>query len=204
MAGIPLDEVIQLQHASAKPQETTPNVRLVRYMKTEDILPLLNASHIARLSLSPVDNQGSSAPSSSEGKPRGEANRTKATANDQGEETDAVADPIQSEFTEEHHAAKVVVLKTYRAYIQRKAAEKDPLTEMRRRIYKDFLAKSPTIKWGGSPYRFLFLGMVPHLFAVTESLKDHMHQVKSAAKESLHSVHNSELETVQAAIDNAS
>ena len=46
--------------------------------------------------------------------------------------------------------------------------------------------------------------MVPHLFAVTESLKDHMHQLKSAAKESLHSVHNSELETVQAAIDNAS
>ena len=110
----------------------------------------------------------------------------------------------QIEFTEMEATAAFKITAAYRAYAERKAAEKDPLAEMRRRVYKDFLAKSTTIEWRGSPYRFVFLGIASTLFAITECLKDRMFKAKSSAKESLRNAHDRELETVQAALDDAS
>ncbi|TBU39284.1 hypothetical protein BD309DRAFT_970099 [Dichomitus squalens] len=208
MVGTTLDEVVQLQHvSSARSQETSSRVRLVPYTKTEDILPLLDASHIAKLSSSLVDSTEDNTVSTPEVKPRGR-DRTKAAADDRAERPEAAdseqIEPIQIEFTEQQMAATSMITKTYRAYVRRKAAEKDPSTEMRRRIYKEFLARSPTIEWRGSPYRFLFLGMVPNLFAVTECLKDHMYRAKATAKESLRNARDTDLEGVDAALDNTS
>ena len=50
-ANSPLDEVIQLCHASKPmPKEVLPSVRPVVYRTTEDVLSLLGATHVAKLS----------------------------------------------------------------------------------------------------------------------------------------------------------
>ena len=210
-ANSPLDEVIQLCHASKPmPKEVLPSVRPVVYRTTEGVLSLLGATHIAKLSC--VENNSkavgtkTTTPSdttlghgaNSNGKGRA------AEVEDPDNEDDDESELPRVDFTEEHAAAASKIISVYRKYLLRKASEKDPLEEMRRRIYRDFLAKSRTVEWQGSRYRFLFRRVLPPLFSVTECLKDRLYGAKSAAKESLRCVHDRELESVQVALDDAS
>ncbi|KAM5542265.1 hypothetical protein V8D89_004138, partial [Ganoderma adspersum] len=211
VADSPLDEVIQLYHApKPRPKKALPNVRPVVYSSTEDILSLLDATHIAKLSYLENDSKaiGMNTASSSDtafgcrADLDGEGRAAKAE--DLDNEDDDESEPPRVDFTEEHTAAASKIISVYRKYILRKASEKDQLDEMRRRIRRDFLAKSRTVEWQGSPYRFLFRRVLPPLFSATEGLKDRLYGAKSAAKESLLKAHDRELESVQAALDDAS
>ena len=206
-----LDEVIQLSHSSAaKPKKILADVRPVVYSDTAEILALLAATHILRLSSVANDVKAinvtttSSLASASEN--RVDSNREDLTveAQDLEPEDEQETTPPLIEFTDDQMTAASKITTVYRNYALRKAAAKDTLSEMRHRIFRDFLANSRTIAWQGSPYRFIFLGAVPYLLAVTEILKDHLLQAKSSAKESLRNAHDAALESVQAALDGAS
>ena len=211
-----LNEVVQLHYSVSKLPESPPNVRLVSYRDTRDLLSLLNATHIYQLSGSTA-NPGAYNRNNASGslvstpRPSVHDDQSRQTAGGQSEQSDEEREGDEDEpeqprveFTEMQVAAASKIITTYRGYAERKAAEKDPLVKMRRRIYKDFLTRSRSTEWRDSPYRFLFLGIAPTLFAVTEILKDYMFKAKSSAKESFRTAHDQELETVQAALDDAS
>ncbi len=209
MADSPLDEVIQLCHAS-KPKQVSPNVRPLVYFNIEDVLPLLNATHIAKLSSVENDpktigtNTANLIDSSVDRMSERQTDQLAAEPEDPKNEDDEETEPSRVAFTAEQTAAASKIIAVYRKYAERKASEKDPMDEMRRRIRKDFLSKSRTIEWQGSPYRLLFRRVLPHLFTATECVKDRLYGAKSAAKESLRNAHDAELESVQAALDDAS
>ncbi|TBU53452.1 hypothetical protein BD310DRAFT_938092 [Dichomitus squalens] len=213
VASSSLDEVVYLCCSASDPPRSPPNVRLVRYQNIEDLISLLDATHIVQLSCNTADVKADSRTNASGGplpasRPSDYDSQpmtgTTAVLSEESNAEDEDNEQHQVEFTDIQITAASKIISTYRGYIQRKAFEKDQLTEMRRRVYEDFLTTSPTIERRGSPYRFLFLGIVPNLFAVTECLKDHMYKAKSSAKESLRNAHDRELEDVQAALDDAS
>ena len=211
VAESPLDELIQLYHISKpRPKEALTNIRPVVYGDIEGILSLLNATHIAKLSstvndlgANGVNMTGPSNDNALERKVDGKAEH-RTEPEDPGNEDDEETEPPRVDFTYEHKAAATKIISAYRKYAERKASEKDPMDEMRRRIHRDFLSKSRTIKWEGSPYRFVFRRVLPYLFITTECVKDRLYGAKSAAKESLRNAHDRELESVQAALDDAS
>ncbi|KAM5542268.1 hypothetical protein V8D89_004141 [Ganoderma adspersum] len=177
------DEVVQLCYGFSKPNGLLPNVRPVVYSNEEEILSLLNSTHIATLSSNDAIGTDLKTPLNT---------AIQWNPDDEDEEENEPPPPTSK------------TISVYRKYVLRKASEKDPLDEMRRRIHRDFLANSQTIKWQGSPYRFLFRRVLPPLFTATESLKNRLHEAKSAAKKSLCDAHDAELESVQAALDDAS
>ncbi|PIL29951.1 hypothetical protein GSI_07862 [Ganoderma sinense ZZ0214-1] len=207
MADSPLDEVVQLcQSSKPRSKQVLPTVRLVAYSNIEDILSHINATHISQLSSLENDPKalGVNIPSPSSTTLTNDENESTKEDGDADDEDNEETEPSREDFTADHTAAASKIISVYRKYALRKASEKDPLDEMRRRIRRDFFAKSRTVEWQGSPYRFLFRRVVPCLFIATECLKDRLYGAKSAAKESLRNAHDRELESVQAALDDAS
>lgn len=108
------------------------------------------------------------------------------------------------EFTHQEKTAAAVIARVYRKYSERKAADKDRLTEMRRRALADYQSKSKPMPWRDSTYRGLFRLAVPRLVLALDGIKDHLHHAKAIAKAKLPEVSHEELESIQNELDEVS
>lgn len=99
------------------------------------------------------------------------------------------------------------IASAYRKYALRKLAEKDTVTEMRRRVLARFEVTSKTIPWKNPTYRLLFRRAAPHLLHAAECLRDHLQGEIHIAKANLRNMQRSnhqELDNIQAAFHDVS
>lgn len=204
-----LDPLVRLHHRSVSTVDpsmdwstVTLNAKTVVFSDAHDILEKLQVQHIPMLSsnFSPDDvhscSDGSLNPQPGQTGPG--SFKLSDVEDGDGSGTSNV------EFTPEEEAAAVRIAAVYRKYMGRKTAEKDALTEMRRRVLTDFQARSELMDWLDPAYRVLFRRAVPRLILVAECLKDHLHAAKEVAKTRVHGAPHRELEDIQAALNEVS
>ncbi|KAI0696497.1 hypothetical protein C8T65DRAFT_583394 [Cerioporus squamosus] len=101
---------------------------------------------------------------------------------------------------EELKAASTLATAYRRRISTQMAGKRKPFEEMKRRIYAAFLQEARKAGWPQTYYRLLFLGPVPHLFAVVEAMKYNLYNAKNNAKKRLNLVQHLELETMRSSL----
>ena len=128
-----------------------------------------------------------------------------ATGNDDDDDGETSESAPQVEFSPEEEKAAAKIADAYLRYSAGKAAEKDTLTEMRRRVYLSFHARLEEVRGARRSYKLLFLGPLPRLLVAVECLKDHLYAEKARVKqEILRTEGHLGLEDIQARMDTAS
>ncbi|TBU42438.1 hypothetical protein BD309DRAFT_866309 [Dichomitus squalens] len=218
--GSSVDEMVQLHHGPRSDgRKSLFNVRRVVYNHLEDIPWLLKtegsttafADHTrteAALIVPATPPQGNTELEDEED--RDDAEDEEDDTAEQGVDAEHVAHAIDSDYTtaaptaptvEEIAAAKTIA-EAYRRYVsqKQKRVKRKSSEEIRRRIFASFLAEAEKMDWPHRYYRMLFLGPIPHLYIVVESMKNHLHDARSEAKKRFNIVQHLELEKVQSSL----
>ncbi|KAI1785420.1 hypothetical protein LXA43DRAFT_132940 [Ganoderma leucocontextum] len=103
-------------------------------------------------------------------------------------------------LTVEEMAAAIIIAKAYQQHRALKHVNRKSSEETRRRIFASFSAQAAKMNWPHKYYRLLFLGPVPHLYIVVESMKNHLHEARSVAKKRFNVVAHLELENMQSSL----
>lgn len=220
-----VDELVRLHHGPTPHISTGRYIRHVTYTHVEEIPRLLNADSLGLFNVVvvpsepgpptaslPVDESTVSI-SPAQADHRVMIASTPSPAEDNKEEI-AVEPPVenaeeivlainaeevvdsQAPSTEKLHAAMTFAT-FYRRRTERQSGRKKKTSEETRlRIYATFLEESKKFESSHRYYRLLFLGPLPHLFAVVESIKNHLHDAKNNAKKKLNIVQHLELENM--------
>ncbi len=125
--------------------------------------------------------------------------REEADVHDDGLEFES--EDATEEFTHTERAAGTRIVAAYRKYLERKAADKDRMTELRRRVLKDYRSRSETMVWHDPKYRMLFRVAVPRLFLAVERITDRLDTAKAKVKARLSDVEHEELEIIRLELD---
>ncbi|TBU23105.1 hypothetical protein BD311DRAFT_674657 [Dichomitus squalens] len=218
--GSGLDEMVQLRYGPrSEEQGSTYDVRHIVYNRLEDIPRLLRTEGSIAGS---ADHVGTEAipiapPAAPQENAELENNEDPATAEDDEEDTaeqavdaEHVAQAIDSDYTAaaptaptaEEIIAATTIAEAYRQHILRKEkrVKRKSSEEVRRRIFESFLAEAERMEWPHRYYRMLFLGPIPHLYIVVESMKNHLHEARSSERKRFNIVRHLELEKVQSAL----
>lgn len=218
-----MDEMIQLHHGPVPvPKWTISNVRRVIYNRAEDIPWLLKTGGSStplaglraeaapfvptRASTDAVQELGDDA------EPAPEDGRLEDMAEndvEQAVDMDNIAQAIDAEQansapiapTAEEITAAQKISEAYRQHLARVRLRKTTAGEEKRRgVFTVFAQAAQSMDWPHAYYRLLFLGPIPHLFIVTEFLKDHIYEAKNNAKKRLNIVMHLELEAMRSTL----
>ncbi|KAM5542264.1 hypothetical protein V8D89_004137 [Ganoderma adspersum] len=217
VADSALDEMVQLHFGpKSGDKRSLFNVRRVVYNRLEDIPWLLKTD---RSRLAPTGLRAEApafvpvcAPSNT---PQHEEEDEPHAAED-GEE-EAVEHPVDVEdvaqvinadyapiapiaLTAQEIAAAATITEAYQRYRELKHVDRKSSEETRRRIFAAFSTQAAKMDWPHRYYRMLFLGPIPHLYIVVESMKNHLHDSRSVAKKRFNVVAHLELENMQSAL----
>ena len=111
--------------------------------------------------------------------------------------SEQASEPVQRVTSTEEVQAAATIVACYRRYIARKPVQsKKTYDETRVQIYRAFRAASAKMDWPHTLYRLLYLGPLPHLFAVVEAMKNSLYNAKNSAKHRLNIVRHLDLETM--------
>ena len=187
MVDAGIDEMVVLQHRAFGVCRTAiAHSHPVEYSRDEDIASALKAEHIVQLSSemgdanSPQATTSTQVPTSAK-----DAAASVFGENDATEGSEADEEEVKEEFTPEETEAAIKIIRAYRKYMERKVADKDSLTELRRRTLRDYQSQSETMTWRDATYRMLYRRAVPRLFLALERLKVCLHAAKTTAKANL-------------------
>ncbi|KAI1785582.1 hypothetical protein LXA43DRAFT_1185708 [Ganoderma leucocontextum] len=214
-----LDEMIQLHFGpKSGDKRSLFNVRRVVYNRLEDIPWLLktDGSLSAPTGLraeAPAFVPASAPPNATQ--PEEEEEEESHTVEDGEEEVvehpvdvEDVAQVINADYapvaptapTPQEIAAATTIAEAYQQYRALKSVNRKSSEETRRRIFASFTAQAAKMDWPHQYYRMLFLGPVPHLYIVVESMKNHLHDARSVAKKRFNVVAHLELENMQSSL----
>ncbi|KAH9949530.1 hypothetical protein B0H21DRAFT_881892 [Amylocystis lapponica] len=233
VSGTSLDEIIEL-HEAGKPshsQPSFPRARRIVYKSLNELLallgsvdsplPLSESQEIALVIPQATAHETNDLPSTSaryvevikEQVPTdGEVDRSRDAADDFSNIEDitlVIAQPRKSSLdpTPEELKAVCIMQSACRKYLRRHAL-RVPMSarlSMRTRLYSECLKASDAIEWSQkSQYKFLFLGPVPHLLVSIECTRLYLHDAKTKAKKRAQKVKDSDLEEVNALMNNLS
>ena len=102
--------------------------------------------------------------------------------------------------TAQERAAAATIAEAYQRYRALKRNDRKSSEETRCRIFAAFSAQAVKMDWPHRYYRMLFLGPIPHLYIVVESMKNHLHDSRSVAKKRFNVVAHLELGNMQSAL----
>ena len=212
----------EVSHIDDEPMDFSPSRRGIPTLPKPERIPIFNG-RVPPLLRRPAQPESSANPVPAAGEPPALASAS-FTDRDQKDHdrsesgVEAVADAVVDDITraidsdeldstpraptaQEVNAANVICA-FYRRRSARKAGRGKSKTcrEMKIGIYTTFLKESQNMEWPNVFYRLLFLGPVPHLFVVVESMKNSLHEAKDAAKQKLNLVQHLDLETVSSAL----
>ena len=200
-----LDEMIQLYHRSAPPENHTPrNVRRVTFNQSQEILTLLHASqYLSSLRDETVDTADirrwtlEGADDDALGDEADDVDDRGVDVQGLTKKIDAEQPDISSAFTAAQLESAALIAAAFRRYLRRKLGRKDVMQETQRRFYADFRANYDPLKWGGSKYRFVYLGVGSVLAVAIECVWKHLGMAQEAAKMRLRTVEHEDLEVAE-------
>ena len=194
------------------------NVRRVVYNRLEDIPRLLKTDgslstatglRAQAPSFVPASSPVDTAPPEEEEEPHA-AEGGDEEAVEHPVDVEDVAKAINADYvtaaptapTVEEIAAAKAISEVYQRYRARKHVNRKSSEETRQRIFATFSAQAVKMDWPHPSryYRMLFLGPIPHLYIVVESMKNHLHDSRSVAKKRFNVIAHLELENMQSAL----
>ena len=212
-----LDEMIQL-HFGPKSAggRSPPNVRRVVYNRLEDIPWLLktDGSLLAPTGLRaeapafvPAGAQSNTAQPEEEEEPHVVEDGEEEAVEHPVDVKD-VAQVINADYaliaptapTVREMAAAGTIAEAYQRHRALKRVNRKSSEEMRRRVFTSFSTEATKMDWPHRYYRMLFLGPIPHLYIVVESVKNHLYEARSVARKRFNMVAHLELENMQSSL----